>query len=76
MNLMRRAQSAIFWSKWSKNIKEDLHNIISAQLTSSELSNYVALNFSKLPNPAPILKPAVFRSIIWFPLPIFQEQNR
>ena len=54
--LNEEAQSAIFWSKWSKNIKEDLHNIISAQLTSSELSNYVVLNFSKLPNPAPILE--------------------
>lgn len=50
------AQSALFWSKWSENIKEDLHTIISAQLISADSSMYLILNFSKLPNPKPILE--------------------
>lgn len=54
--LNEEAQSAVFWSKWSENIQEDIHNIISAQLTSADSSKYLILNFSKLPDPEPILK--------------------
>lgn len=54
--LNEEAQSAFFWSKWSGKIKEDLHNIISAQLILADSSEYLVLNFSKLPDPESILK--------------------
>ncbi len=55
-SLNEEAQSALFWAKWSNKINQDLYEIISKQLTNTSSGEYLLLNFSKLPDPMPILK--------------------
>ena len=48
-SLDESSQSAIFWSRWSSKIDEDLHKYILSQLTEKEFkSNYLIINFSKI----------------------------
>lgn len=55
-SLNEEAQAALFWSRWSNSISEDLYEIISEQLTDNSFSKYLLLNFSKHPAPMPILE--------------------
>ncbi len=55
-SLDESAQSAMFWSKWSNCIDDDLNELFSLQLSEKQLNfSYTLFNFSKLCNIKSIL---------------------
>ncbi len=50
-SLNEEAQAAIFWSRWSSKIPNDLCKYITLQLNSYDIEDdYLLLNFSKIPD--------------------------